>query len=151
MVILKTQQDVITSQLQVGLDWSTACPFSWKYAVSWFLWIQLSGFLHPQLPTALCCWRRWADWAAREECHVLDQAFIPVPTLLPGCCQHSLRNALGTAHQPDTSDGQGQNPQESACWRLQQQKWWNEKRHITPWQKVSSIAVSYTHLRAHET
>ena len=44
---------------------------------------------------------------------MLEQAFIPVPSLLPGCCQHSLRNALGTAHQLDTCVGQSQNPQES--------------------------------------
>lgn len=46
---------------------------------------------------------------------MLEQAFIPVPTLLPGCCQHSLGNALGTSHQLDTCVGRSQNPPESGC------------------------------------
>lgn len=113
----------------MGLDWLTACPFGWKCGVLQFLWIRLSGFLHPQLPTALSYWRRQTDRAAREECHVLEQAFIPVPTLLPGCCQYKVRNVLGTTHQLDTCVGQGQNPQKSDSWQLQQQKSRRQKRH----------------------
>lgn len=66
--------------------------------------------MHPQLPMALSCVRRQAHQAAHKECCVLEETFIPVPTLLPGCCQHSLRNALGTVQQLDTCVGQSQNP-----------------------------------------